>query len=231
MNIIPCTLFVIASFLSLSVVGQNSEAVPKIGYEKLTKDLSRNLVLTTSEIHNNISGDIIVEFRVNENGRIDSADIIKDLGDQIALRLIRMLKASGDWNPAIKENKPVATWVRLPYHVLSTRELAERPDHLAVPEKGMKDFNENFSKNFEYPKEALNAGVKGQFNLRFTVDINGRISNIAFDRDPGYSILNNAKRALLRSGKWIPAKENGSFVSSEVVYPMTLDFKSFRSHL
>jgi len=188
-------------------------------------------VLTTSEIDKNISGDVIVEFRVNEKGKIDSADIVKDLGDQIALRLIRILKVSGEWTPAVKDNKEVASWVRLPYHVLSSEEIADSQDHVAIPEKGMKAFNENFSNTFEYPKEALNAGVKGKFNLRFTVDTKGVISNVNFENDPGYKVLENAKRALLRSGKWIPAKENGVAVVSEVVYPLSLDFKSYKGHM
>ncbi len=222
-------------FMGFGVVlvckAQNKEATPKIGYDNLVKDLSKNLVLTTSEIDKNISGDVIVEFRVNEKGKIDSADIVKDLGEQIALRLIRILKVSGDWIPAVKDNKEVASWVRLPYHVLSSKEIADSQDHIAIPEKGMKAFNEKFSNTFEYPKEALNAGVKGTFNLRFTVDTKGVISNVAFENDPGYKVLENAKRALLRSGKWTPAKEKGVYVVSEVVYPLSLDFKSYRGHL
>ncbi|RKF33112.1 hypothetical protein BCY89_12805 [Sphingobacterium siyangense] len=217
--------------LALVCQAQNKEAAPKVGYDNLVKDLSKNLVLTTSEIDKNISGDVIVEFRVNEKGKIDSADIVKDLGDQIALRLIRILKVSGEWTPAVKDNKEVASWVRLPYHVLSSKEIADSQDHVAIPEKGMKAFNENFSNTFEYPKEALNAGVKGTFNLRFTVDTKGVISNVSFENDPGYKVLENAKRALLRSGKWLPAKEKGVAVVSEVVYPLSLDFKSFKGHM
>ncbi|WP_343555477.1 energy transducer TonB [Sphingobacterium sp.] len=223
--------FLICSLSYFFGFGQEKLALPKEGYDQLMTRITQQLKLSDSEVQRGVSGTIILDFRVNENGKIDSADIVKDLGDRIALRLIRILKVSGDWTPAIKNNREVASWVRLPYNILSSKEIAESEDHVATPEKGMKAFNENFSNTFEYPKEALNAGVKGTFNLRFTVDTKGVISNVAFENDPGYKVLENAKRALLRSGKWIPAKEKGIFVVSEVVYPLSLDFKSYRGHL
>ncbi|WP_346071212.1 TonB family protein [Sphingobacterium siyangense] len=223
--------FLICSMSCFFGFGQEKLALPKEGYDQLMTRITQQLKLSDSEIQRGISGTIILDFRVNENGKIDSADIVEDLGDQIALRLIRILKVSGDWIPAIKNNKEVSSWVRMPYSVISSKEVNESEDHVATPEKGMKAFNENFSNTFEYPKEALNAGVKGTFNLRFTVDTKGVISNVAFENDPGYKVLENAKRALLRSGKWTPAKEKGVYVVSEVVYPLSLDFKSYRGHL
>ena len=226
------SLFLLICVLSYFLgLGQEKSALPKEGYDQLMTRITQQLKLSDSEVQRGVSGTIILDFRVNEKGKIDSADIVKDLGDQIALRLIRILKVSGEWTPAVKDNKEVASWVRLPYHVLSSKEIADSQDHVAIPEKGMKAFNENFSNTFEYPKEALNAGVKGQFNLRFTVDTKGAISNISFENDPGYKVLENAKRALLRSGKWLPAKEKGVAVVSEVVYPLSLDFKSYRGHM
>ncbi|MDF2852357.1 MAG: hypothetical protein K0S31_3042 [Sphingobacterium multivorum] len=218
--------------LSISLYGQNNPARPKEGDEQFAAKLNKQLKLSNSEIQRDISGEVVLDFRVNEHGKIDSIDIVRDLGDKISHRLIDILKRSGDWEPAKKNGSPVASWVRFPYKVLSLRESASSSLLVkAEPIEGMSTFIEKFYKNFQYPPEALKAGLSGDYELNFIVKEDGKITGVKLKDDPGYGVLTSAQRALNRAGKWKPATQNGEAVKSSVVVPFKLNLKEFRTHI
>lgn len=221
-----------AGFFYLFCSGQVQEASPKLGYSNFVQHINNNLTLTDNELLKDITGEVIVDFRVNEFGKIDSADIVFDLGEGIATRLLKAVKSSGDWKPAIKDGLVIASWVRLPYKVLNAKASSKSLDgSIAEPIDGMEVFIEKFYKNFQYPDEALKAGISGEYMLNFIVKEDGKISLVKLENDPGYGILTNAVRALNRAGKWKPAKENGIPVKSTVLLPFTLKLKEFRRHI
>ncbi|WP_447641068.1 MULTISPECIES: energy transducer TonB [Chitinophagaceae] len=45
--------------------------------------------------------------------------------------------------------------------------------------------------------------------VSFVVDVDGTISNVVAENDPGYGTAAEAVRAIRNSGKWIPAMQNG----------------------
>jgi TonB family protein len=221
-----------AGFFYFFCSGQVQDASPKLGYPNFVQYVNNNFTLTDSEISKDISGEIIFDLRVNEFGKIDSADIVKDLGSGMALRLLKAVKSSGDWKPAIKDGLAVASWVRLPYKVLNANASSKSLNgSIAEPIDGMEVLIEKFYKNFQYPDEALKAGISGEYVLSFIVKEDGKVSAVKLKNDPGYGILTNAIRALNRAGKWKPAKENGIPVKSTVILPFTLKLKEFRRHI
>ncbi|MGJ1235913.1 MULTISPECIES: energy transducer TonB [Sphingobacterium] len=212
--------------------GQENAALPKIGYDSFVKQVNRSFKLTDSEISKDISGEIILDIRVNEFGKIDSADIAKDIEKGMGIRLLKAVKMSGDWEPATKNGKPIASWVRFPYKVLSFKESANSAAIVkAEPIEGMSTFIEKFYKNFQYPPEALKAGLSGDYELNFIVKEDGKITGVKLKDDPGYGVLTSAQRALNRAGKWKPATQNGEAVKSSVVVPFKLNLKEFRTHI
>ncbi|HAK28847.1 MAG TPA: hypothetical protein DCO90_06335 [Sphingobacterium sp.] len=50
--------------------GQENAALPKIGYDSFVKQVNRSFKLTDSEISKDISGEIILDIRVNEFGKL-----------------------------------------------------------------------------------------------------------------------------------------------------------------
>ncbi|MCW2261016.1 MULTISPECIES: energy transducer TonB [Sphingobacterium] len=213
-------------------LGQNKVAEPVVGSENFIKAVNERFMLLDSEVNKDISGEIILDLRVNKSGKIDSADIVKDLDSGMALRLLKAVKSSGDWKPAIKDGLTVASWVRLPYKVLNTSASSKSLNgSIAEPVDGMGVLIEKFYKNFQYPDEALKAGISGEYVLSFIVKEDGKVSAVKLKNDPGYGILTNAVRALNRAGKWKPAKENGIPVKSTVILPFTLKLKEFRRHI
>ncbi|OOG16065.1 hypothetical protein BWD42_22025 [Sphingobacterium sp. CZ-UAM] len=212
--------------------GQERGATPKMGQEQFVKKINSELKLTDAEMQKDIAGEVILDFRINENGKIDSIDVVRDLGDGIALRLIDILKRSGDWAPAQKGGAIVASWVRFPYRVLSFKDSeSSSVTKKADPVEGMEVFMEKLYNNFQYPPEAIKAGISGDYEINFVVKEDGKITSVKLKNDPGYGILTSVQRALNKSGRWKPASQNGRAVRSSVVIPLKLNLKQFRTHI
>jgi protein TonB len=68
-------------------------------------------------------------------------------------------------------------------------------------------------KNFNYPEEAVSNGVEGTVVVRFIVDREGNVSDVEALSGPN-ELRNEAIRVIRKSGKWMPAMQNGNQVKS-----------------
>ena len=59
-------------------------------------------------------GQIIFEFTVNENGDVKNIKILRDLGADSAMELIRVLRKAPKWQPASRGGKPVRINLKMP---------------------------------------------------------------------------------------------------------------------
>lgn len=84
-------------FLKLPTLG--------VGKEWLGKFIREHLRYPKEALENNIEGDVIVEYRVNEDGHVMEASVLHGIGhgcDQEALRLVKMLQHQGVKNRGVK---------------------------------------------------------------------------------------------------------------------------------
>lgn len=59
-------------------------------------------------------GQIIFEFTVNENGEVKNIKVVRDLGTNSAVELIRVLRKAPKWEPASRGGKPVSINLKMP---------------------------------------------------------------------------------------------------------------------
>lgn len=78
--------------------------------------------------------------------------------------------------------------------------------------------NKNLSNN--YPEAAQEAGIQGTVLLRFVVDADGTVSNVEAVSGPE-ELRAVAIATIKKSGKWIPALQNGNYVKSYKKQPIT----------
>jgi len=78
--------------------------------------------------------------------------------------------------------------------------------------------------NFEYPERCRDEGIEGYVQLKFVVDINGRISRITVVQPtPGCPEFDKeAIRVLQKCPPWIPAQNNGKFLTAWRTLPIRL---------
>jgi len=68
-------------------------------------------------------------------------------------------------------------------------------------------------KNFNYPEDAVNNDIQGTVMVRFIVDKEGNVSEVEALSGPN-ELKDEAVRVIKKSGKWIPAIQNGRQVKS-----------------
>jgi protein TonB len=78
------------------------------------------------------------------------------------------------------------------------------------------------NKNFRYPDAAVSDGVTGTILVRFIVDKDGNVSDVEAVSGPDKDGLREeAVRVIKKSGKWVPAVQNGRNVKSYKRQPVT----------
>jgi TonB family protein len=82
----------------------------------------------------------------------------------------------------------------------------------------------NYIKNtLAYPKDAFKNGIQGRVQTTFTVDRDGKIIDINITRSADPLLDEEAKRILLRSPLWVPAKMRG--IPVKVKYNQPFNFR------
>ena len=71
-----------------------------------------------------------------------------------------------------------------------------------------------------YPAEAIEKGIQGTVVVKFIVDSEGNISEVEAASGPE-ELRETAIKAIKKSGKWIPAQQNGRYVKSYKMQPIT----------
>jgi protein TonB len=90
----------------------------------------------------------------------------------------------------------------------------------ATPVGGYEAFYKYIQKNLEYPRQAKRMNVQGKVFLEFIVDKDGSITNVNVVRGIGAGCDEEAKRILMESPKWKPAKQRGRAVKQKMTFPI-----------
>lgn len=101
-----------------------------------------------------------------------------------------------------------------------------RPDEKATFPGGEKAFDEYLHKTLEYPSEALDKNVMGTVYAVVVLDEQGNISDVSFPGKPaGYGLEEEARRILMTSPRWNPARHGGVAVKSKFSIPITFEIQ------
>ncbi|HEY6900905.1 MAG TPA: energy transducer TonB [Puia sp.] len=74
-------------------------------------------------------------------------------------------------------------------------------------------------KNCRYPKAAIDAGISGRVPVRFTIEINGTLSDVQALEGPDILQREAVRVINLSSGQWQPAGEWGNLVKAYKIQP------------
>lgn len=87
---------------------------------------------------------------------------------------------------------------------------------------GMKNFYDYLSKSIKYPEDAQANNIQGKVHLSFTVEKNGKLTDIKIVKGLSESTNQEAVRVLDESPSWIPGIQNGKPV--RVKYNLYINF-------
>lgn len=114
------TVFVLFSNVCFSQIGGEDEVYlggdfidakfQNGGINKFYDYIIQNFDIQTVEK----KGQIIFEFIVNENGEVKNIKVLRDLGTNSAIELIRVLRKAPKWQPASRGGKSVSINLKMP---------------------------------------------------------------------------------------------------------------------
>ena len=87
---------------------------------------------------------------------------------------------------------------------------------------GMTQWARFLNKNLRYPDDAVSQGIGGTVVVQFVVDLDGNVSDVKAISGPETGGLREeAERVIKKSGKWVPAIQNGRHVKAYRRQPVT----------
>ncbi|RZK55701.1 MAG: energy transducer TonB, partial [Pedobacter sp.] len=97
------------------------------------------------------------------------------------------------------------------------------PEQVDIPAEfpgGINKARQFIANNVQYPDEAVEEGINGTVRVKFTIEIDGSISNIQIVQKLGYGCDEEVIRVLKRMPRWTPAKLKGKYVRSYFTMPV-----------
>ncbi len=94
------------------------------------------------------------------------------------------------------------------------------------PAGGMTTFRKWVADNYQYPQEAIDAGVKGQIVVAFVIETDGSLSDIKVVKDVGFGTGKAVVELLKKAKPWNPAIQNGRKVRCLYQMPLSINLES-----
>lgn len=88
---------------------------------------------------------------------------------------------------------------------------------------GINAFRTYVQKNAKYPTEAQENGIEGRVYIKFVVDTDGDLSNIAVLRGVDPVLNQEAVRVIKKAPKWEPGKQRGKPVRVQFTIPVVFN--------
>ena len=126
------------------------------------------------------------------------------------------------------ERKMTESEARRPFaekEPVSENQIFQTVEVAPEPKGGMKNFMEFIGKNYDYPQEAIDAGVNGVVQISFIIEKDGSLTNQNIVKDLGYGTGEAALRVLEKSEKWSPGVQNGRLVRVAYTLPIRLNLQ------
>jgi protein TonB len=110
---------------------------------------------------------------------------------------------------------------RLAAPAISPDSVFVNPDVLPQFTGGMPALQAFLAKNLRYPEQARYLHAKGSVYVRFMVNAQGRISDVAVLKGLGYGLNEEAQRLVWMMPTWQPGRHNGQAVRTACTLPIS----------
>ncbi len=108
---------------------------------------------------------------------------------------------------------------------VASESLGDEDKNMAEFPGGQKALMDYMISNIKYPAEAKEKDIEGKVFVSFTVDADGKVSNVAIAKGANKLLDDEAMRVVKSMPKWKPAVKDGKAVSSEMTLPVVFKLK------
>lgn len=190
-----------------------------------------------------IMGRVIVTFVIEKDGSVGTIRTLASPHRLLSDEVHRVLAASPRWTPGTQKGEPVRVKFTLPIDFrlqasATSDETAEARPATQTPapaaaeaaagrrmprhKKGdLNDFRRWVQARLRYPAEAKAAKAQGRVVVRFTVERDGSVGDIATLRSPDRALSDEVARVIRSSsGEWTPGSDDGEAVPASIALPV-----------
>ena len=229
-------------------------AQPEGGIAAWNMSLTESLEKPKKELDLGLGGVIEVEFIVNKEGEITNPVIKTSFGGGLDQQVLKALENPdfNQWNPALKDGKPVNMVNALafvfnpdpplafqeansffqspkPLPVYDSNEIFDVVENAPEYKGGFDAWNNYLKENLSYPEPAKLNKVEGVVYLVFVITKEGKVENPEILRGVGYGLDEEAIRVVKGSPDWIPGMQRGQKVNVRMRLPVRFKLSEDKS--
>ncbi len=172
-----------------------------------------------------VEGKVVVEFAVNELGKIGEVKVVRSVDPSLDNEAVRVVKLFPDFVPARHNGEAVASLYKLPI-VFKTQENNEDVTFDCMGGPSYKDgeaaMMDTLSKIIVYPEQAVKDSIQGKVYVQFIVEVDGSVGEARIARGVHPLLDDETLRAVkLLPSNFIPAQEHGHPVATWCTIPVT----------
>ena len=213
------------------------------GMEALHAYIEEHTVYPEEAQKQKIQGRVRITFIVQPDGQI--SDIVVAQGAALLLdrEAVRVVRSMPRWIPARDKGVAVAVPVTIPitFRLPTTSQPTLVPNPSSQQQAKSEGIEDNLqpmfpggdqaliaymSNNLVYPEAAVRKQLQGRLFVRFVVEADGRLTNIAIHRS-AHPILDEEGMRMVRSmPRWVPARREGVTVAAPMMLPITFKLPS-----
>lgn len=217
----------------------------KYGDTALAPFIAQNTKYPINAFREGKMGTIIVQFIVEEDGKLSEVVAAKSFDQECADEAVRVVKLT-EWIPGKQRGKNVRVMMYVPvrfefYKIGDDSQVVEIEDVPPPPPPreeevvyeiveempeyigGQEAMYKFISKNLDYPKEARKKGIEGTVILQFVIDAQGNVTHAKILRDIGEGCGQVALEVINKMPQWKAGKQRGKAVP--VMYRLPVKFK------
>ncbi|RKF03171.1 TonB family protein [Tenacibaculum lutimaris] len=215
---------VAAMLLSLAAVGQEVCTTP----DETVADPNSITKCAVEDTDNGAGKQLSIEVSTRRRVVRKNKEAVSAIGGINSSQKVADIKKNSLLVGKLELEDNSATIEKIPFNLVEEIPLFDKCNNVPLI-KQAKCFETNMTKhivkNFNYPQEALDAGIQGRVLVQFTINEQGDVESILM-RGPegGESLEKEASRIINNLPKFIPGKHNGKNV--KVKYGVPITFKA-----
>jgi TonB family protein len=196
------------------------------GDAALLKYIAENTQYPKEAKDKNIQGKVITRFKVNADGSVSDASVLKGVDPSLDTEAIRVVSSIPKFTPGRLNGVNVPVWFMIPitFTLSGGTGIPQRPSRYEVTGSdtvyyvtddypqftgGIEALKKFKAENVKYPPEIKNLGIEGIVSVRFFVEKNGSVSDVRIIMGASPTLDAEAIRVTKLMPPWQPGKEKG----------------------
>lgn len=102
------------ALLAQEMHATNTNPIFPGGKNALQEFIDKNLRYPTEAVNTGLSGIVEVKFKINKGGKVENVEVMKGISHDCDAEAVRLIGLFPEWTPALRQGKPVNTFVYLP---------------------------------------------------------------------------------------------------------------------